>query len=105
MGDTVVEGKDHYFGCWLSRPSEDFDGIIQEKYVAKTDLFVPTGYSQIAAYCQASIGTNTASEFVIGEGGYAKLDHIMMSLDAPAAWAPAEGETLTEIGGGWRRDE
>lgn len=85
-----------YYGCWLSYPTGDFDGIITKSYTIKADFPAGSNVVQSGAIIQPDRGKT----FTVADGGYARIDHLMMSIGQPAAWAPAEGETLTADGGG-----
>ena len=88
-----------YRGCWLwfsdATTKKDFDGIITKSYTVSADVPAGTNLGQTLAYIQP----NRGKTFTVADGGYARIDHLMMSIGQPAAWAPAEGETLTADGG------
>ena len=96
--EPVIKGQ--YAGCWLANPTGDFDGIITKSYTVSADVPAGTNLLQAGAYIQPFRGKT----FTVADGGYVRVDHLMMSIGQPAAWAPAEGETLTADGGGWRHD-
>lgn len=79
--------NDQYAGCWLVNPTGDFDGIITNSYTVSADVPAGTNLSQGSAYIQPFPGKT----FTVADGGYARVDHLMMSIGQPAAWAPAEG--------------
>lgn len=91
--------NDQYRGCWYSSGTIDFDGIITKSYTVSADVPAGTNLLQTLAYIQP----NSGKTFTVADGGYARIDHLMMSIGQPAAWAPAESETLT-ADGGWRDD-
>lgn len=80
-------------GCWLVNPTGDFDGIITKSYTVSADVPAGTNLLQDSAYIQPFDGKT----FTVADGGYARVDHLMMSIGQPAAWAPAEGETVYNL--------
>ena len=92
--EPVINGQ--YARCWLANPTGDFDGIITKSYTVSADVPAGTNLLQAGAYIQPFQGKT----FTVADGGYVRVDHLMMSIGQPAAWAPAEGETLTADGGG-----
>lgn len=96
--EPVINGQ--YASCWYAATTGDFDGIITVSYTVSADVPAGTNLPQGHAYIQPF----DDKTFTVADGGYARVDHLMMSIGQPAAWAPAEGETLTADGGGWRHD-
>ena len=88
---------DWYSGCW-NYGDDDFNGIIACKYKASKDIDDGTTIGQDGVYVQ---GTLSDSGFVIEDGGWIKIDHVMMNKGPePAAWAPSSEEVFSIGGGG-----
>lgn len=91
---------DDYHGCWYY-DDDDFNGIIVSKFTVSKDIDDGTPIGQYGIYVQGKLSNKG---FVIEDGGWIKIDHVMMNKGSePAAWAPSAEEEIS-VGGGWSND-
>lgn len=82
----------NYYPLWTKL--KEYEGVMVISHTAKKDFPDGTLCDQDRIYFQYD------KPVTISEGGYFRIDHVMMNVgDTPAAWAPAEGEALS-VGGG-----
>lgn len=93
--------NNEYYGCWANQDKNNFTGIISKKYTIKKDVEDGTSIGQGGIYVQ---GNMSNQGFMIEDGGWIKIDHVMMNKGSePAAWAPSAEEEIS-VGGGWNND-